>query len=208
MLKKVLVIGAGGHARPVISTAITANLDVVGVLDTRYQNKTEFILGVPVLGGVDKVIEFDPEAFCFVLAIGDNSERNQIFEYIDSNHFDLPNVLHPTALIDTSATLGGGNFVGPFAHIGPEVRIGDGNIINSYANIEHETKLSDFNQIAPAAVICGRCEIGSHVFVGANAAILEKLKVASQTVIGAGAVITKDIFDQGKTFVGVPGKSI
>lgn len=44
-------------------------------------------------------------------------------------------MIHPTAIIDPSAKLGAGNYVGPFCVIGPDVEIGDGNRFEAYVSI-------------------------------------------------------------------------
>ena len=208
-MKSLLVIGAGGHARPVISTAkLTGLWKICGVLDTTFHGQPELILEVPVLGGLEKLSKFSSTDVCVIIAIGDNFQRGKIFDVVKKRKFDLTNVTHPSAIIDPTAKLGYGNYIGAFAHIGPETIIGDGNIINTFTNIDHEVKIGNYNQIAPSAVVCGRSFIGNHAFVGASATILDNLSIADRTTIGAGSVIVKKIVEPGKTFLGIPGKEI
>ena len=208
-MKKLLIIGAGGHARQVIATLHhLKEWELIGIIDTNYQGQLENILGLPVLGAINIIKEFEPVSTDIVLAIGNNEERKKLFLESTLQDFNFPNFIHRTALVDPSAHYGKGNFIGPFSQIGPRVKIGSANIINSYANIEHETEIGDYNQIAPNAVVCGRCKIGSQVFIGANATLIDRLSIVDRTVVGAGAVITKNISEMNQTFVGIPGRKI
>ncbi|MDP3517065.1 MAG: acetyltransferase [Pseudohongiella sp.] len=208
-MRRLLVIGAGGHARPVISSALNSRMwEVVGVIDINYSGQEEFILGVPVIGSIEKIKEFNARDVKLFIAVGDNKKREALFDSLILNRFEYANIIHPKAHLDPTVVLGTANFIAAFSHIGPNVRLGNGNIINTYANLEHEVVLENFGQVAPAAIVCGRCNIGNRVFLGANATIIDGLTIAEDTTVGAGAVITKNITIAGQTFVGIPGKPL
>jgi len=208
-MKKMIIVGAGGHARPVIATTRLLGLWVLsGVIDLAFHGQCESILGVPVIGGFEVLRACDSSVTDVFVAIGRNEERKRVYADLFSQGYALPNIVHPTAYVDMSVQLGRGNYIGPFAHIGPNVCLGDANIVNTHANLEHEVDVGDFSQVAPNAVVCGRSVIGSEVFVGANATVIERLTVSSATFIGAGSVIIKDILIPNQKFLGVPGRSI
>ena len=55
-MKKLVIIGAGGHGRAVISTAMQQKeWEVHGVIDVNYHQQEEEILGVPVIGGKELI---------------------------------------------------------------------------------------------------------------------------------------------------------
>lgn len=56
-------------------------------------------------------------------------------------------MIHPTAVIDPSATIAEGVSIGPFAVIGPNVDIGEGTIIGSHVVIKQSTKIGKNNKI-------------------------------------------------------------
>ena len=207
-MRNLIVIGSGGHARPVISTIhMDKKFNLVGIIDLEFNNKIkENILGIPIIGPIsflEKTNHLDTSIF---IAIGNNYLRNSISENHFVKKFELINVIHPLAYIDKSCKLGTGNFIGPFSHLGPKSNIGIGNIINTYANIEHEVNVGNFSQIAPGAQILGRCQIGNQVFMGSSSTLISGLSVADNTIVGAGAVVNKNIVDQGNTYIGVPAK--
>ncbi len=206
-MKDILIIGSGGHARPVIATIQEMNQwNIVGVIDVNFNDQLEVVMTIPILGGMNKIYNYDPVKTDIAVASGDNLLRSNMQEMGNLNQYNFPNLVHPTAYVDKFATIGLGNFIGPFAFIGPMAKIGNGNLINTKASIDHEAVLGSFNQLAPSAVVCGRSKIGDKVLIGANATILDGLEVADGTIVGAGALITKSIYIKGCTYVGIPGK--
>lgn len=208
-MKNILIIGAGGHARPVMSTIRgIGQWNIVGVIDLNFHGQSEVIMSAPILGGIDKIYDYDPSKTDLAIASGDNLLRSNMQQMSDLDQYHFPNLVHPTAYVDKFSTMGLGNFIGPFAYIGSMVRIGNGNLINTRASIDHEVVLGNFTQLAPSSVVCGRSTIGDKVLIGANATILDGLKIADETVVGAGAVIIESICIKGRTYVGVPGKTL
>jgi prephenate dehydrogenase len=66
-MKKVIIVGAGGHGK-VIADIIRLNGDIVfGYLDDK---NPEMLPGFPVLGEVDSIRKFALEDYCFFVAIG------------------------------------------------------------------------------------------------------------------------------------------
>jgi len=208
-VKKLVIIGAGGHCRAVISTVMRQQKwNIQGIIDLDYHQQKEEILGVSVVGGVEYVLSLDCKEVCLIIAVGDNNQRRGLMQEMDERGFELPNIIDPSAYISQNLNIGKGNYIASMAHIGPCVTIGNGNIINTHANIEHEAAVGNYNNIAPSAVLCGRSFVEDQVLVGANATILDNKYIVKDTVIGAGSVITQNIEKEGRVVVGVPGREV
>ena len=208
-MSSLLIIGAGGHSRPVISTAKSlGRWNILGILDLRYNDHNETILGVPVLGSISLLSRYKTSDTNVFIAVGEGRLRYELSLGSALRSFDTINIIHSSALVDKSAKIGNGNFIGPNVNIGPEAEIGDFNIINSFANIEHETIIGNFCEVAPGAIICGRCEVLDGVFIGANATIIEKKRLVQGTRIGAGATVVRSVMEKNQTLVGVPAKPV
>lgn len=207
-MNKLILIGSGGHARPVISAALlTKKWQIEGIIDLDYKNNDhEQILGIPVLGSFAALENYLNKDLSVFISIGDNYFRKKIYDENLFKKFKYANIIHPKSIIDNSAVLGELNFIGPFVNIGPEVKIGNNNIINSYANIEHGTKIGNCCQICPSTNICGNCHIYDNVFLGTNSTVIPNITIESDNRIGAGSTIINNILVTGKTIVGVPGK--
>ena len=58
---KLVVIGAGGHARVVVDAARSAGYQLHGIVDKDFKGQKENILGCPVIGGIESLNKLDPE---------------------------------------------------------------------------------------------------------------------------------------------------
>jgi sugar O-acyltransferase (sialic acid O-acetyltransferase NeuD family) len=205
-MKHLIIIGAGGHSRPVIEIAQLQNKWInIDIIDINYKGP-ETIMGSKIIGNLDKLSNFDINKTDLFIAIGDNQKRKNIFDKV--MNFNFINLFHPSSVISRFADIGVGNFIGPLSNIGPQVKIGNHNIINSFANIEHEVTMGEFNHIGPNAAICGRSQIANRVFIGSNSTVIENISVPDGVIIGAGSVVINSEFQLEKKYAGVPVKEI
>lgn len=63
--------------------------------------------------------------------------------------------IHPTAIIDPTAKVGGGVTIGPYSIIGPHCEIGDKSVISGHVVLESHVKLGKECQVASGAVLGG-----------------------------------------------------
>lgn len=79
--------------------------------------------------------------------------------------------VHPTAVIDPSATLGRDTTVGPWCVIGPGVTLGDGCVLHPRVSIYDDAVIGDHCTFWPGVVIRERCTVGDRCRFHANAVI-------------------------------------
>ena len=89
--------------------------------------------------------------------------------------------VHPTAVVDTTATIAEDVSVGPYAVIGPGVTLSAGVVVGSHATIDAE------------------CVLGQGTTVGAHSHITAKANIGSDCKIASHAVIGEDGFGYDKT---------
>lgn len=209
MAVDIVVVGAGGHCRVVLSILLHyEQYRVTGIVDKYPENKGEKILGSIIQFTVEDLKDIYREGIKnAVIAIGDNNERKALYNELSEIGFNIPTVKHPTALIEDSAVLGDGNVICMGVKIGPLVNIGRNCILYTGAIIEHETTVGDDVFIAPGCNIAGRVSIKNGCFVGIGSTIKEKIIIGESAVIGAGAVVINDVLPYD-TVAGIPAKSI
>ena len=173
---KLLILGAGGHARTVIS--ILKSLDqweMVGILDREEKAGNEIIGGIPVLGSWENLMEFKSKGISnAVVAVGDNFERRQLFELLVESGFSIPTLVHPEAFVDKSAALGRGCVICVGAIICAEVKLGTNVLVNTGVIVDHETIIEDDVHIGSGSNISGRVKIGKRASLGISTTIFEK----------------------------------
>lgn len=200
-MKKVSLIGAGGHCRSIIALLQNNAYEIEYIFDDGFKSK-EMILGIPLVGD-SKSIETGHK---LVLAIGDNQSRHKYFSTYGSQVI-AEAIIHPTAFLEKHVKLGTANNIFAKVFINNAVFIGDNNLINSAAILEHEVIVGSHNHISISACLLGRSQIGDRCFIGAGAIIKEKVKICSDVTIGANSFVAEDITLPG-VYVGSPARKI
>ncbi|WP_126428727.1 acetyltransferase [Brevibacillus marinus] len=205
-MKKVIVIGGGGHAKVLIDTLQALLIPIIGFTDIN--DKSETVLGVPFLGSDEQIYRYSPEEVALVNglgAVGDASLRQNLFETFQQAGYRFATVVHPSAVVSRHTQLGEGVQVMAKAVIQPGTVIGANTIVNTGALLDHDCAVGMHVHVAPGATVCGQVSIGDQVHVGAGATILQGLKIGQGSVVGAGAVVTRSV-PPGVTVVGVPAR--
>lgn len=197
-MRKMVIFGAGGHAKVVADIALKNGFEIAGFLDDN--GSISSVTGYPVLGKISDCVKYK-DTCVFAIGIGNNAVRKKIFD--NFSDLEYPTILHPTASIGIEAKIGKGTVVMPMAVINACSEIGDFCVINSGAVVEHDCKIGNYTLVAPHATICGTVKIGEFVWMGAGCIVNQTVKICDGVTVGSGAVVTKDIAESG-TYVGVP----
>ncbi len=210
-MEKILLIGAGGHAKSVIDSLKTqGKYEPAGIIDKTEVGNTQ-VLSIPIIGADEDLPRFYEKgihhAFVTVGSIGDTRIRQRLYQKLKKIGFTLPNIIDPSAVISPTVKLGEGVFIGKSVTVNAGSFIGKMAIINTGAVIEHECTIGNFCHIASAAALCGNVSIGENTHIGTNATVIQGIKVGSNALVGAGSVVLKDIPDKVRV-VGVPAQEI
>jgi sugar O-acyltransferase (sialic acid O-acetyltransferase NeuD family) len=210
-MKKILIIGAGGHAQVVADILIcSAKLfpepaSPIGYLDDNPKIVGQYYLGIPVLGSLKHLSTIGHDHV--VVAIGNNQRRKQIYDQLVSANENLLTVIHPSAIIAPSATIGIGTMICAGAIINPCSTIGNNVIINTGSTIDHHNHIADHVHIAPGVNLGGTVTIEEGAFIGIGASIIPQQHIGAWSTIGAGATIITNV-EPNTTYVGTPGRKI
>ena len=202
LMKNVIIIGTGGHAKVVADIVLSSKDRLVGFFTN--DNSVDNFMGWPVLG---KDTEYNKFMDCyFVIAIGNPDVRERISNSMDGVKWYT--AIHPSASVSTiHISIGDGTVIMANAVINPYAQIGNHCIINSNATVEHDNQIEDFAHISVGAKLGGTVKIGKRTWVGVGASVKNGISVCQNCMIGAGAVVVKNIDIPG-TYVGVPAHRI
>lgn len=201
-MKKLIMIGAGGHAESV-ADSLDCKYELVGFIDS---NKSGQHMGLPILGKEITDIQ-DYQSYSYFVSIGDVEHRKQWFKKLLELKLPVINIIDKTAIISPSASIGIGNFIGKLAVINAGSVIGDNNVINTKALIEHECRIGSHTHISTNSTVNGDVIVEDSVFFGSTAVCIGQLKIGHNSVIGAGSVVINDV-EPWTTVVGVPARIV
>lgn len=194
-MKRILLIGGGGHCRSVIDTLKDKDYDEIGIIDS----VNVCYDGISVVGADEDIVRLYKrgwtEAFVTVGSIGDVAARRRLYNMVKETGFAIPAVIDQTAIVSEGTLISEGVFVGKGAIINAGCKIGECAIINTGAIIEHDCRVDSFAHISTGAILCGQTEIGENTHVGAGTVIRQLVKTGRDSLIGAGSVVVKDIPD-------------
>lgn len=191
--RKLLIVGAGGHAISVADAAREAGFQVVGFSVTEETPDKATMLGLPVIRGLPRGAQ--DGQLQFTVAIGDNWVRSRVWQELrDSLGSTIsPSIVHPRAIVSASASLAAGCVVLQGAIVGAMADVGFGCIINSAAVIDHEAKMGDFSSVGPGAILGGRVQVGTRAAIGIGATVKHGITVGSDSVVGAASYVHEHV---------------
>ena len=193
----IVVIGAGGHSKVLISTLIARGISIAAVFDD-----DDAKWGNDAQGTVVSEPERERGGSA-IIAIGDNSKRMEMAKAL---RFDWATVIHPTAYVHPSAKVGRGTVIFAGAVVQPDAVIGEHAIVNTGATIDHDCVIGDFAHIAPGVHLAGAVQVGEGAFLGIGSVAIPGVKIGRWSTVGAGAVVIRDVGD-GVVAVGNPAKT-
>ena len=128
-------------------------------------------------GGHASVIKsFAPDAH--VIAIGDNAARKRLD---DGRTYQM--AVHPSAIIDKTATYGMGTVIMAGVIVQANARIGEHVILNTGCVVDHDCVIEDYAHIAPGAHLCGGVHVGEGALVGVGVGIEPSVKIPAWSVV-------------------------
>ena len=206
MRKKVVIIGAGGHAKVIADIIEKSGDEIVGFLDDNKEIGTTIINEYKVIGDLNNrfTMAVTKENLEFIIATGDNKKREEISH---SPNLKFYTAIHPSAQIGLDVEIQEGTVIMANACINSSAKIGKHCIINTGAIIEHDNIIEDFVHVSPNVALGGTVKIGKSTHVGIGSTIKNNITICENCKIGAGAVVVKDIEKEG-TYIGVPAKGI
>ena len=207
-MKKLILVGGGGHCKSVIDVAESAGYFIGGILD-RPENVGRRVLGYEVIGTDKDMLKYSDE-YEFIVTVGQVKSpdlRILLHKMLEDAGCKIATIISPIAHVSNYATIGEGSVVMHKALVNADAKVGKGCIINTASIIEHEVVIGDFCHISTGACINGGANIGRNTFIGSRSIVNQNVTIGEKTIIGSGAVV---VYDQPSNCVavGVPAKLI
>lgn len=153
-MKSLLILGAGGFGQMVKETAIALGYEKVMFLDDAA--KDEDVIGMCC----DYALKHEdyPEA---VAAFGNNKTRLFWTDKLLEEGYEVPSIVHPSAIVSPSAVLEPGCFIMQRAVVNTHTKIERAALINSGAVVDHDSCVCAGAHIGLGSVVKANCTIES-----------------------------------------------
>jgi sugar O-acyltransferase (sialic acid O-acetyltransferase NeuD family) len=189
----VVIYGAGKGGITILEAlSLGEHYRAVCFVDDNRSN-VEPIEGLPVFHS-QNLIELKVRGVLHVATeIMDGKVRLKIKKKIEDFGLELINIIHPTAFVAPSVTMGQGNYIKAGAIVETNTKIGNCCIIDNGVVIAHDNIIEDGCHLAPGASIASSVRIEEGTIIGVGANISNNLKIGRNCIISVGASITTDI---------------
>ena len=205
MEKRIIIYGAGGHAKTVISLLRLLQWEISGIIDDGVPAGTS-VSGVPVLGGAGMLPEVRGQgienAVNAVGGIGNYAVRWRIFERLMQLDFHFPTLIHPAAFVEDSVNLADGIQVLAQSYISSESSVGFGTLINAGAVISHDGKIGKCVNLSPGALLAGEVTVEDFAQIGMGATINLGVTIGTRARVGNSAAVKSDVPADGRVYAG------
>ncbi|MEY9875396.1 sugar O-acyltransferase (sialic acid O-acetyltransferase NeuD family) [Streptacidiphilus sp. MAP12-33] len=207
-MKGLLIVGAGGFARETAQAARAAHGPdaVLAHLDDDPGRHGTEVDGLPVLGG-SELVHAHPDA-PVVVCVGnprDWAGRARLVRRLGLPEQRYGTVVHPTAAVADSASIGPGSVLLAHCALTASVRVGAHVAVMPQVVLTHDDMVGDFATIASGVRVGGGVSVDTGAYLGAGALVREGLTVGAWSQLGMGAVLLEDL-PPGEVWLGAPAR--
>ena len=150
--RTLLIIGAGGLGHVVAETAqMSGQYTRIAFLDDNPTPDKERFYNI--IGATKQAPEFAKEFIYAIPAFGSNEKRYELMQFLRECGYRIPRIIHPTAFISPTVSIGEGTIIRPMAAISREVEIGECCLINLGAMIDHRCRIGRCTHIPIGCVV-------------------------------------------------------
>lgn len=204
---RILIVGGGGFGREVLHWARAAwgrdAAKIAGFLSADPHLLDAHGPSPPVLGDPRDFVPLPGDGL--VLAIGIPRTRRAVAEALLAKGATFLSVVHPTAVVAPTATIGPGSIVCPHAVVSDSARLGACVLVNYHASLAHDAGAGDFAVLSPCAALAGGAAIGADAFLGLHASVGPGVTVGARSKVSANSCALFDV-PADSLVHGVPGR--
>jgi sugar O-acyltransferase (sialic acid O-acetyltransferase NeuD family) len=196
--EKLVVFGAGGHAKVVIDIVEQqGDYEIAGLLDDDASHRGKRFFGYPVLGTRAELPALrSPQLRHAIVTIGDNAIRAAVAAHLDALGWRFASAIHPRASIGRGVEIGPGSVVMAGCAINADAHLGAHVIVNTGATVDHDCRIEDAVHIAPGCHLCGGVSVGRGSLIGAGSTATPGVRIGRRVTVGAGSTVIRDVADE------------
>tara|TARA_B100001063_G_C16707076_1_gene525872 strand:- start:461 stop:1066 length:606 start_codon:yes stop_codon:yes gene_type:complete len=200
-MKKIILIGAGGHCNSCIDVIeLEKKYKVVGLVDKKintYNQKYKIL-------GNDKNLKIYLSKTNFAhITLGqikNLNRRGELFNNLKKIGYKFPSIVSPLAYVSPQAKIGEGTIVMHGAIVNRGAIVGNNTIINTKALVEHDAIVGNNCHLATGSTLNGGALIGNNSFIGSHTVLQQNIKVGNNCFVNANLFINKNLKNNSKIY--------
>ncbi len=200
-MEKIIIIGAGGHAKSCVDVILSQNkFEIYGLVE-KDTNKDSFDKDIPIIGtdtDLDRIRKEVVNVHVGIAHMGEYDQRKEIINKLTKLKYNFPILTSSHTYISNLSQIMMGTIVMHGSIINAYVKIGEHNIINTNVIIEHDVEIGNNCHIAPGVTINGNVFVGDNVFIGSGSIIHQNINIPSNTIIASASKIDRKYFNEKK----------
>jgi sugar O-acyltransferase (sialic acid O-acetyltransferase NeuD family) len=193
MIKKIAIIGAGGHGKVVGEIALLNEYKIIDFFDDNFKEVKKFPFNV--CGNIDLLKNSLKDYNAFFVAIGDCKKRYEKISWLKKEKVKIVTLVHPRSTISKFSFLGAGTCIMANAVVNPGASIKDGVIINTSSSIDHDCLIEDYSHISPNCSLSGNVIIGKFTHLGTGSSVHPGIRIGNNVKTGIGSKVFKNILN-------------
>ena len=196
-MKNIVIIGAGDLGKEIVwliedINKIKPTYVILGFLDDDVMKDRNAFAGYRVLGGnrrLERLAEKTP--LSAVIAVQDGNVRKKIMdEHPDFNNWE--SIIHPSAVIASSSSLGKGSLVFPHVTVSADTQIGDGTLLYIHSTICNDCSIGNYVSVMTGATISEHVQVGDSCFFSAGSCAAPHKSIGAGSTVAIEATVGKN----------------
>lgn len=184
-MKKIILIGSGGHSRSCIEVIESEKKFKISLLvDKVSENKGRF----NTILESNFISNYKLDKTNLLISIGQlksGKQRKKIYEFYKNKGCNFPVIQSKSSYISNKSKINEGTIIMHRAFVNSNSIIGKNCIINTGVIIEHDVVIGNNVHIAPGAIILGGCHIKENSFIGSGVVLKQNTLLKKDSIISS-----------------------
>lgn len=196
MNNSIYVLGIGHNSIAMIELAEDCGYEIAGLYHYNNDRTGEDYFDFKIAGCTDDILSKESlEGMNFLLTMGDNTIRTELYNKIIAKGGGVPTLVHPTATVSKRSQIGNGVLIMPQSIVQADVTIGDNTIITLNSTVSHSSTIGNNCFISGHNLIGAYVNIGDGSWIGQSCLIVsgEVNSIGAKSILGAGSVLRNDM---------------
>jgi serine acetyltransferase len=188
--KPIIFLGSSSSMENLVEICKLNGRKVVGIIDPDYVSQPE-LYGLPIL---DKDTYFNQaDQYEFFVASWwypfkmqvfqrDREKRNILLGWITECNLTGANIIHPTAVVSSSAKIDRNVVIGALSVILCNTTVHKNAVIREQTFISHDVEVGENSVIQMKATVTGRIKIGKNAFIGVGSTIMNGMPTTVMSI--------------------------